>query len=287
MNSMMPILRRRSIEEDDFDALAAFLALGFSGRAPAHWRRGLERLRSRESPAGFPRYGRLLETGGRVVGCLLMIHAEIDGGTGGSHIRCNLSSWSVDPDFAGHAPLLLGAALRDKSVTYVNISPALHTQPIIEAQGFRPFASGSLATVPLAVRPREEARVRPVADEDRRNMVDGGLVSDHAALGCLCLIVEAADGQHPFVFSVPRRLGRVVPATQLLYCRDVSAFVRFAGALGPALLRRGAALALVDGVKRLPGVPGRPINMRQKRYVVGSHPPRPGDLAYTELAVFG
>ena len=287
MNSMSPILRRRLIEDDDLDRVAAFLASGFSGRPPDDWRRGLERLRHRESPAGYPRYGRLLEIGGRVVGCLLTIHAEIDDGAGGTHVRCNLSSWSVDPDFAGHAPLLLGAALRDKSVTYVNISPALHTQPIIEAQGFRPFAAGSLATVPLAARRRERARVRPFAEEDRHGMTDGGLVADHAALGCLCLIAEAADGAHPFVFSTPRRLSRLVPATQLLYCRDVSAYVRFAGALGFALLRRGAALALVDGAPRLPGVPGRPINMRQKRYVVGPHPPRPGDLAYTELAVFG
>ena len=284
---MSPTLRRRQIADNDLDAVATFLASGFPGRTPDYWRRGLERLRLREVPANYPRYGRLLEVDRRVVGSLLTIHAELEGGADGSYVRCNLSSWYVAPEFAGHAPLLLGTSLRDRSVTYVNISPASHTQAIIEAQGFRPFAAGSLATVPLAARRRERTRIRPFTPADRQTLADGRLVADHAALGCLCLIVEAADGPHPFVFSMPRRLRRIVPATQLLYCRDISAYVRFAGALGPGLLRRGAAVALVDGTRRLPGVPGRSINLRQKRYVVGSHPPRPGDLAYTELAVFG
>ena len=287
MNVMSPILRRRVIEETDLDDVVALLAAGFPARSIAWWHRGIERLRSRASPLGYPRYGRLLETNGRVVGALLTIHAEMVDAAGDHFVRCNLSSWYVQSDFAGHAPLLLGAALRDKSVTYVNVSPAPHTQPIIEAQGFRPFASGSLATVPTLARRRERARVRGLKDTDRSTWTDGGLLGDHAALGCLCLVVEAADGAHPFVFSAPRRLRGFLPAAQLLYCREILDYVRFAGALGPALLRRGIALALVDGVHKLPGVPGRSVNTGQRKYVVGSHTPRPGDLAYTELAILG
>ena len=287
MNIMSPILRRRVIEETDLDAVVDLLATGFPAHPATWWQRGIERLRRRESPAGYPRYGRLLETDGRVVGALLTIHAEVPDPVGVPFVRCNLSSWYVEGAFAGHAPLLLGAALRDKSVTYLNVSPAPHTQPIIEAQGFRPFAAGSLATVPLLARRRERARVRLWTTADAAVVSVGGLVADHAALGCLCLVAEATDGAHPFVFARPRRLRRFLPATQLLYCCDISAYVRFAGALGPALLRHGIALTLVDGVHELPGMPGRSVNTGQRKYVAGPHSPRPGDLAYTELAIFG
>jgi hypothetical protein len=287
MNNMSPILRRRVIEETDLDDVVELLTTGFPARSIAWWQRGIERLRRRTSPLGYPRYGRLLETNGRVVGALLTIHAEMTDAAGERFVRCNLSSWYVEGAFAGHAPLLLGAALRDKSVAYINVSPALHTQPIIEAQGFRAFASGSLATVPLLARRRERTRVRVLKDTDRPTWPDGGLVADHAALGCLCLVVEAKDGAHPFVFSAPRRLRGFLPATQLLYCRDISDYVRFAGALGTTLLRHGSALALVDGVHKLSGVPGRSVNTGQRKYVFGSHTPRPGDLAYTELAILG
>ncbi len=287
MNIVSPILKRRIIEDGDVDAVVARLAAGFPTHPVAWWRRALERLGQRPSPAGYPRYGRLLETERRVVGVLLTIYAEMVDAAGTTFVRCNLSSWCVEREFGGHAPLLLGAALRDKSVTYINVTPAPHTQPIIEAQGFRPFAVGSLLTIPILARRRERMRVRPFAVTDASRWWDGRLVADHAALGCLCLVAEAEDGAHPFVFSSPRRLRRVLPATQLLYCRDISAYDRFAGTLGAALLQRGSAVTFVDGVDRLPGVPGRPVNTGQNKYVFGPHPPRPGDLAYTEFAVFG
>ena len=290
VNAMSPILRRRVIEERDLADVVDLLATGFSTRSAAWWQRGIERLRRRASPVGYPRYGRLLETNGRVVGVLLTIHAEVPEAGSDTIVRCNLSSWYVESAFAGHAPLLLGAALRDKSVTYINVSPAPHTQPIIEAQGFRPFASGSLATVPVLARRRERARVRLLKTSDGSIWSvwsDGYLIGDQLALGCLCLVVEAGDGPRPFVFSAPRRLRGFLPAAQLLYCRDISDYVRFAGPLGPALLRHGSVVTLVDGVRQLPGVPGRSVNTGQRKYVVGSHTPRPGDLAYTELAIFG
>lgn len=282
---MSPMLRRRLIEDTDLDDVAALLAAGFPAHTLSWWQRGVERLRRRASPADYPRYGRLLESDGRLVGALLTIHAEMRDAAGLPFIRCNLSSWYVESAYAGHAPLLLGASLRDKAVTYTNFTPAPHTQPIIEAQGFRPFAAGTLATVPMLARRRERTRVRAFAPSDPSGH-DADLLADHAAFGCLCLVVEAQDGDHPFVFSPPRRMRGFVSATQLLYCRDISAYVRFAGALGAVLLRRGSALTLVDGIDRLPGVPGRLVNVGQQKYVFGSHPPRPGDLAYTEFAIF-
>ena len=66
-----------------------------------------------------------------------MVRAE--GAAGAAVPRCNLSSWYVEPSFRAYAPLLVSQALRHKHVTYLNVSPAPHTLPIIEAQGFRPL----------------------------------------------------------------------------------------------------------------------------------------------------
>ncbi len=284
---LYPNLRRRPIADEDLDEVAVLLASGFPRHGIDWWRRGLERMRRRPSPPDQPRYGRLLQCGDRIVGVLLTIHGRIPGAVDGPSLRRNLSSWYVEPAFAAQAPLLLGATARDARVTTINISPAAHTEPIIAAQGFRPFAAGSLATIPILARRREAARVRHFAPElDAGRWPDGALLTDHAALGCLCLVAEADDGPHPFVFSAVRRLYRLVPAVHLLYCRDIEAYVRFAAQLGAALAARGIPIVALDGPARLPGLPGRRFNLRQKKYVVGPHPPRPGDLAYTELAVF-
>lgn len=266
--------------------MANLLAVGFPNHPASWWRRGLERLRLRSCPQDHPRYGRLLVSGDRIVGVLLTIHARLCAATGESVLRRNLSSWYVESDFAAHAPLLLAATTRDKSVTSVNISPAPHTRRIIEAQGFRTFAQGSLATFPLLSTRGETATVRPFSPPDGTLWFDGPLITDHRAFGCLCLVAETADGAHPFVFTPRRCLSGLLPAAHLLYCRDLADFVRFARPLGAALARRGVASVIVTGPVGVPGVPGRRFNLAQGKYVVGPHPPRAGDLAYSELAIF-
>ena len=85
----------------------------------------------------LPQYGYLLESGGVPVGAILLICSTMPGRARPPAVRCNLSSWYVEPDSAAYAPLLVSQALRHKHVTYLNVSPAPHTWPIIEAQGFR------------------------------------------------------------------------------------------------------------------------------------------------------
>src|SRR3569623_851186 len=60
-------------------------------------------------------------------------------------IHCNLSSWYVEPAYRNYAPLLTKIAQRHKHVTYLNISPAVWTWPIIETQGFRAYCRGFIA----------------------------------------------------------------------------------------------------------------------------------------------
>ena len=129
-------IRCREIGTADLDAIADLLTRGFAIRSHEYWMRGLQRQSVRDVPEGYPRFGYMLDYDSKPVGVLLLIYTARDNGAGVS-IRCNLSSWYVEPAFRHYAPMLSRMAQRHKHVSYVNISPANWTWPTIEAQGFR------------------------------------------------------------------------------------------------------------------------------------------------------
>jgi hypothetical protein len=148
-NSLPPGgLRCRQIDETDIEAVASFLARGFPAHERRFWLDAFARLTKHEPPPGFPKYGYLLESDRVVVGAILLICSTLPA-DGAVTTRCNLSSWHVEPRFRPYAPMLVSQALRDKDVTYINISPAPHTRPIIEAQGFSRYCEGIFFAVPL------------------------------------------------------------------------------------------------------------------------------------------
>lgn len=278
-------IKRRVIEHADLPAIADLLTTGFPERPRSTWLLGLDRMSQRRVPADRPRFGLMLEAEDRPVGVLLMIFSEqqVDGQM---TTRCNLSSWYTQAPFAPHASLLLNAALKSRDVTFVNVSPAPRTEPIIEAQGFRSFCHGSLLTLPALSRPRDRTAVMPLHDADAERFAERDLLRDHLALGCLCFSVATESGPEPFVFARAPKVRGMLPCVQLLFCRSVMVLTRYAAALGRALLRRGFLGMLVDAEGPLAGIATRRINASQPRYARGPHPPRPGDLAYTELAIF-
>jgi hypothetical protein len=95
------MIRCREIGAADLDAVAELLTRGFAGRSHDYWMSGLKRQGAREMPEGYPRFGYLLDHEGSPVGVLLLYSArEEDGET---VIRCNLSSWYVEPAFRNYA----------------------------------------------------------------------------------------------------------------------------------------------------------------------------------------
>ena len=287
VNDTGPRLRRREIAPADLGGVVDLLVRGFPLRPRLYWERGLARMGERPSVAGCPHFGFLLDDGSRPVGVSLMLYSSDGAAGGGPRIRCNLSSWAVDPPYRMSASMLIASALGRRDVTFLNLSPASHTWSTIEAQGFRPYAEGQSVVAPALSRARE--RVRVVADPAAwRALPEAGLLDDHARCGCTCLALEAGDGLHPIVLlPVRARSGRLpLPLVQLIFCRDVAALPRFAAALGRWLLRRGMVGLVLDGeapeglalVRRVRG--GR-------KYFRGPHPPRIGDLSYTERVIFG
>jgi len=279
-------VRCRQIAGGDLEAVAALLASGFPDRAPAYWRRALAVLKDRTAPDGYPQFGLMLEGERGVVGVLLLIFTQgVDGA-----VRCNVSSWYVDPAYRMHAAPLVSSALKYKHVTYLNVSPAPNTWPILEAQGYRRYSEGQFASLPALSLKGLGAKVRlyhPARDDARLPIAEAALLKDHAASGCVALICERRGQIAPLVF-LPRDVRLVGPVVmQLAYCRDTADFARNAGPVGRFLARRGVAFVLSDGEGPVPGLIGRFFKDRAPKYFRGADRPRLNDLAYTEAVLFG
>src|ERR1700686_3363659 len=98
-------VRCRLIEDADIGSVADCLRRGFPFRLRTYWVRALERLAKRPAIEDFPRYGYLLECSRGVVGVILVIYSR-HAGAAGQSFRCNLSSWCVDKEYRGYAPVL-------------------------------------------------------------------------------------------------------------------------------------------------------------------------------------
>ena len=275
-----PALVCRQIRADDLDAAVACLARGFHERKAAYWRRALLRLREREVPVGRPRYGYVLTADGIVVGIVLVIFATTDTGD----VRANVSSWYVDAAYRGYSNLLLATAFRAKDVTFINISPARSTIPTIVAQGFTRYVDGSFHALAALSGQVPGARVREIVAGSRGAPP---LLVEHAACGCICLEITHAGEVHPFVFVPMRSARNVLPSAQLVYCRTIADFVRFAGPLGRRLARLGLVSVMIDAQGPIPGLVGRYAPGRRIKFYRGSTAPRLGDLSGTELVYLG
>ncbi len=289
MISPVARLRCRQINDSDTEAVATLLARGFPVHNRLFWLGAFAQLTRRGSLPDLPKYGYLLESGGAVVGTILLICSIVPAGDT-TATRCNLSSWYVDPRFRPYAPMLVLQALAHKNVTYLNVSPAPHTRPIIEAQGFLRYCDGVFIAVPmlngLFGGPKVavfEASLRPEVEFDP---CDEEILLQHAAHDCVSLWCATLKRAHPFVFR-SRAVKGCVPCAQLIFCRDVGDFVRFAGPIGRLLARRGWPFVIIDANTPIPGLLGWYSRGRMPKYFKGPQRPRLGDLAYTEHAVLG
>jgi len=283
-------VRCRLIEDDDFDSVVACLRRGFPYRRKAYWARALERMSKRAPIEDYPRYGYVLESARQIVGVILVIYSRV-GGPDGERIRANLSSWCVDKEFRSFAPILHAVAVKRKEVTYLNVSPAVHTRLGIEALGFRRFCEGQILFAPALSAPAQGVRVAAFApDAPESALLSPGereILADHAALGCRALVCVKDGIAHPFVLQRRADFHRLIPCEQLIYCRGMDEFVSFAGSIGRHLLTRAWPIFVADANGPVPGLVGKYFAGYGPKYFKGPHPPRLGDLAYTELAILG
>jgi hypothetical protein len=290
MSAVKP--RFREIQESDLEAIADLLTRGFVHRSREYWMLGLRRQGARTLPPDAPRFGYLMESDGKPVGCLLLIYSTktIDDQ---AITYCNVSSWYVDPEFRNYAALFASMTQKRKDVTYFNITPAMPTWPILEAQGFQVYCRGLYFSFPILSRNERGMCVEAVTPD---TAAVPGLPDDelsmlrrHAGYGCIGLVCRTADVVLPFVFFPLRKRRGIIPlpALQLGFCHEISDYVRCAGAIGRYLLRRGSPVVILDANGPIAGLAGVYSEARGRKYFKGPHRPRLGDLADTELAIFG
>jgi hypothetical protein len=288
MSSLAPV-HCREITLSDIKRIIDLLTKGFTpARKREDWAHAMRTLVEHPTPSGVPRYGYLLECGGVPVGVLLLIFSSLIVG-GAPRLRCNVSSWYVEPEFRGYAALLASYAVRYRDVTYSNISASPHTWPILQAQGYTRFSSGLYAAIPALRLSSPPCRIDPVGSMNRRETdlqsFEIDLLLSHARYGCISLICRSGRSWHPFIFRRRLMLG-FLPVAHLIYCRDLTDFVRFAGPLGRYLLRRGIPLIDIDSNGPIEGLIGR-YRAGRAKFSKGPEGTRLGDLAYSEFAMFG
>ncbi len=281
-------MRCRPIGEADLGAVADLLARGFPARSKVAWRAGLAVMAARDTPADCPRFGYLLDSEDAPVGVLLTIYTATRA-EDRAVLRCNFSSWYIEPAFQAFAPLLVQRATRGGRAVFFIISPAPHTKATNEALGFELYSSGRFIALAALARPFSFRRIERIvpgrtgppglpADET-------ALLKRHASLGCISLAVHAPDGPLPFVFLKTAVKG--VPAAQLLYARSLEDFTGVAGPLGRFFALRGRMAVVVDGDTPVPGLLGFQRRDSALKLCKGTPPPPRCDLTDTEWAIFG
>jgi hypothetical protein len=290
MSLARPEIRCRGIRAGDLGAVTLLLEKGFPERDHTHWLRGLKRMAEHVTPPGFPKYGFLLECDGKAVGVILVIFSAMTT-NGEDAIRGNVASWYVEPAFRGYASMLTSHALARKNVTYLNISPAPSTWPILEAQGYQRYCTGQFMALAALHRGPVGASVSAVANElapgEDLSASERELLLAHASYGCMSVVATTDQRRHPFVFMRcwhRWKVGRL-PYALLVYCRSLDEFVEFAGPLGRYLAWRGMPMVFIDSIGSVPGLIGRTIDMSPKFYK-GPKAPHLGDVAYTEHVMF-
>ena len=172
-------------------------------------------------------------------------------------------------------------AQKNKEVTYLNISPATSTWPIIETQGFSSYCSGLLFSIPALSRTKPGMTVETVSPDahavEGLTRADVELLTRHAHYGCLSLVCRTAAGEAlPFIL-LPMRIRRGLiapPAMQLIYCRDIADYVQCAGAIGRRLLRHGKISVILDSERAGAGADRRFFQGARPQILQGP-PPAP------------
>lgn len=102
------------------------------------------------------------------VGLTIFTTIEVNGEPA---IRCNVSSWYVEPAYRCYAAVLESRAVGHTHVTYFNITSSRHTLPIVEALEYVRYSKGRFLTAPAVVKIDSDLRIRKVT---RTSAVDMG-----------------------------------------------------------------------------------------------------------------
>jgi hypothetical protein len=275
----------RPMTPDDLPAVVALMSESFQRRSQAYFEAGIARLTEREVPDGYERYGFVIDDDG-VKGAILAI-PSLHETPAGPQVFVNLSSWCVAKSHRGPAAkALYGRASDRPEAVNTNLSAAAHTLKTVGALGFRPWTVGQL--VALGARARAEARVLSLDAAVAAGLPDpqARLLAYHARFGCLTPVIESNGGLMPLIF-LRRKVRRLIPAAQLIYCPDRAEFLAQAAAVFAWLRLRGFPALLIDSNGPEPALRGKYYPGVAAKYVRGQAPRLDVDHTYSEMIYLG
>ncbi len=274
-------MRIREITLDDLPTIASLLTEGFPSKSILYWQNALAILAERPSVGELPQFGLAIEVDGALQGVMLMIAQSTK-----ENPLCNLSSWYIRPDFRKYAVLLFQRSLRFKNVTYTDCSPASHVLPVIQKFGFVPYTGGTLLLdARIIFKPSQKITIldKAVASQSSFKHVD---ISKHIDCGCRGFLLSDANGRPTPVLYRVTRLKRLVPAAQFVF-GSPKVLLEHAPGLLRALLRDGVPIMLIDWPQGETPTVGKMMPRHNLRYYRGGTKPDAGDLANTEIGLFG
>jgi hypothetical protein len=239
----------KPLEEADFPEAVRLLAEGFPLRTAAFWTEALERLRhySANAEAGVP-LGQLLMAKGQAVGVALTPASVRTRPDGAAYRLINFSSWYIQPDHRWRAAMMFRQIVADTEATFLDLTPAVHVQPMLPLFGFRPVSVGMdvATTLPWALLPSRGARVREFRPDDPLppEAPSAQQLLVHKELGCWPLVLEHLGGQTLLVYR--NRAIRRVPAARLMYVGEHAMLRQYLPAVARFLLARGLPVMAWD-----------------------------------------
>jgi hypothetical protein len=285
-------IRCRQITSSGLAAVARLLAEGFPRRRHAFWQKGLERMARRQCPEGSPQFGYCLDADGQLVGVILMIASQRSI-NGVPATFTNLASWYVKPEFRPYAHQLAAMALKNRTTSYVNVTAAPSTWPVVESQGYRKYCNGLFFAWAALAKPQPTISIHGFSEvsarADVRAMAEFDILQRHAQWGCTVLVVEEAGKLSGFVFRrLAMRSGLIsLPAMFAIHAPSRDELVRLAGNFGRYFIWSAAPILVMDANGPVPGLRGLFTEKRGRKFAKGPLQPDLCNLADTELAIFG
>src|ERR1700751_4641467 len=100
----------REITHSDLEQVSEFLGKGI-GYSDQYFLQLLQRMTEHATPAGFPKYGRILTCDGAIVGAIILIFSTVQS-DGIATVRSHVTGWCVEPAYRGYAALFFAKDLK-------------------------------------------------------------------------------------------------------------------------------------------------------------------------------
>lgn len=246
-----------AIESENEGEALRLLKRGFPKHSRAEFKELIRRTREfMPEDSGWP-VGYLFEHENRAIGVMLTLASPRSSGDGREGLVVNLSSWYVEPEHRGLAPMMLFRILKDRTPVYTNLTPLPAVLSMVERLGFTRWNEGVIiSTWPWTWSSPASGSVVPFRriPADALEPTERTLLADHERMGCVSAALDDGSDIHPLVFF-PTRLRRStryrrVPVGHLIYARNRKTVLSNLRPITSFLLRRGLPLFAMDGDER-------------------------------------